>query len=266
MRAKENTGIDQDDKEGDMSRRLLKIDVDRVLDNVNVAEDARKPRAVKSSVTPRAKQIAAKVIELFNVHGASRLSINRVAAELGISAGNLHYHFRTNSDLYRVLFDILNEDVRAILTRPKMPMKLEDVVQHQIDIQRCLWRHRYFFRDLDYLMHSDEVIFVEFIQLQSWAVDQLVALQDFYRTNFNLRPMEPPNSGLEVAQNCWMMWISWIRWEAIANGHVVLDEPQLKEVFHRLAWHHFSLHMPFMSQRVGFAIANRLKKVLLAKA
>src|SRR5688500_10652092 len=157
----------------------MKFDVEEVLDRAKVPGYARTWRERPAKVSPRAEQIAQQAIELFNVHGASRLSINRLAAALGISPGNLHYHFRTNGDLYRTLFDILDADVRAILLRPKMPMRLDDIVDYQIEVQSCLWHHRYFFRDLDYLIHADPVIFSEFVRLQNWAIDQLASLNSF---------------------------------------------------------------------------------------
>jgi AcrR family transcriptional regulator len=248
-----------------MPRRSVRIDVERVLDQAQVSADARREAEAARSVTPRAEQLAVRAIAFFNQFGASRVSINQLAAALEMSPGNLHYHFRTNGDLYRTLFDRLNREIREILLRPHLPMTLDDIVQHQIDTQACLWRHRYFFRDLDYLVNSDETIFVEFLRLQDWAVGRLLELRDFYRVHFNLAPVEEPNTGIEVAQNTWMTWTSWIRWEAIANGRFSLTPRQQDEIFHRLAWHHFSLHGPYMSRHVAFAIARKLRQKLLTQ-
>src|SRR5205823_690267 len=141
-------------------------------------------KARSSGISKRAEEIAEQAIALFNVYGASRLSVNKVAEELGISPGNLHYHFRTNNDLFNTLFDMLNAEIREVLLRTQRPEDfkgLNDVILHQADVQRCLWRHRYFFRDLDFLIHLDEKIFVHFIDLQAWAIQQIVAHQEFYR-------------------------------------------------------------------------------------
>jgi AcrR family transcriptional regulator len=246
-----------------MRRQLLKIDVERVLDQAAVPAQARRERRLVPAVTPRGEQIAAQAIDYFNELGASRVSINQLAASLNMSPGNLRYHFRTNNDLYLTLFDILDSDIRNVLARPRLPMTLGQIVQHQIDIQAALWRHRYFFRDLDYLVNADPEIFVAFLRLQNWAVEQIVELQEFYQTNFNMRPVEPPNSSMEVAQNCWMMWTSWIRWEALANAKMALTERQTNEIFHRLTWHHFSLHGPYMSPKTAYAVADKLRRKLL---
>ena len=38
-------------------------------------------------------KIIAKAIDLFNIHGTKAISTNHIAKELGISPGNLYYHF-----------------------------------------------------------------------------------------------------------------------------------------------------------------------------
>lgn len=240
-----------------MNDNPARIDFERALDVADVPATLP-PRG---ALSPRAARIAAKAIELFNLHGASRISTNRVAAHLGLSPGNLHYHFRTNGDLFDALFGMMDADVREVMLRS--PESFEELIVHQIDVQRALWRHRYFFRDLDYIVHVDRAIFTGFLELQRWAIDRLIALQDFYRENFNLQPVPPPNSALEISQNCWIMWISWVRWEAIANGAAPLDERRLNIVLHRLTWHHFSLHMPLIAPGTGFAIKRKLAEMLL---
>lgn len=210
----------------------------------------------------RAEEIAEQAIDLFNIHGASRFSVSRVAERLNISAGNLHYHFRTNGDLFLKLFDILDSEVREVMLRPEMPMTFTDLIVHQIDVQRALWRHRYFFRDLDFIIHIDEIIFKKFLDLQLWSIGQIVRHQELYRKNFRLRPLTPPQTELDIARNCWMMWTSWVRWEAIAGGEEQLSGPSLDTVLHRLTWYHFSHHLPYVDPPTGMVIKDKLADLL----
>lgn len=41
---------------------------------------------------------------LFNLHGCSNVSANRIATECGISRGNLQYHFRKKEEIVQSIF------------------------------------------------------------------------------------------------------------------------------------------------------------------
>lgn len=230
--------------------------------DVEVPASIRNRRAGPRLASKRALEIAEQTIELFNRYGASRLSVSRVAEQLNISAGNLHYHFRTNSDLFLKLFDMLDRDVRAVMLRPQLPMTFTDLIIHQIDVQRCLWHHRYFFRDLDFIIHLDEDLFVNFLDLQQWSIDQIVRHQELYRLHFGLRPLVPPQTETDIARNCWMMWTSWVRWEAIAGGEKPLPAKTLDQVLHRLTWYHFSHHLPFIEPKTALVVKDKLAELL----
>jgi AcrR family transcriptional regulator len=45
-----------------------------------------------------------KARELFNAEGTARVSTNHIAAALGISPGNLYYHYRNKTEIVRALF------------------------------------------------------------------------------------------------------------------------------------------------------------------
>jgi len=53
------------------------------------------------------EKILSKALELFNEKGYNNITTRHIAAELAISAGNLHYHFKHSEDIIKILFDEL---------------------------------------------------------------------------------------------------------------------------------------------------------------
>ena len=60
-------------------------------------------------------KIIATAIDLFNVHGTKAISTNHIAKEMGISPGNLYYHFRSKNDIIRSISDNFSNELESAL-------------------------------------------------------------------------------------------------------------------------------------------------------
>ena len=54
-------------------------------------------------------------IKLFNKQGTNLVSTNHIAKEMGISPGNLYYHFRSKNDIIRSISDNFSNELGSIL-------------------------------------------------------------------------------------------------------------------------------------------------------
>lgn len=66
------------------------------------------------------EKIISKAIQLFNEKGYHMITTRHIAAELNISPGNLHYHFKHSEDIIKTIFSEL------ILDMDKMMNKLNE--------------------------------------------------------------------------------------------------------------------------------------------
>ena len=60
-------------------------------------------------------KIIATAIDLFNIHGTKAISTNHIAKEMGISPGNLYYHFRSKNDIIRSISDNFSNELASVL-------------------------------------------------------------------------------------------------------------------------------------------------------
>ena len=88
-------------------------------------------------------------LELFNARGEPNVTTNHIADELGISPGNLYYHYRNKDDIVEQLFARYEARMDQALLVPdgRLP-NLEDVWLQLHLVFECMWSFRFLYRDL----------------------------------------------------------------------------------------------------------------------
>jgi len=59
-------------------------------------------------------KIIAKAIEMYNISGITNVSSRDVSKELGISHGNLEYHFKNKTVLLNAIYEKMSEDISHV--------------------------------------------------------------------------------------------------------------------------------------------------------
>ena len=86
---------------------------------------------------------------MFNALGEPNVTTNHIADELGISPGNLYYHYRNKDDIVERLFARYEARMDQALLVPegRLP-NLEDVWLQLHLVFECMWTFRFLYRDL----------------------------------------------------------------------------------------------------------------------
>ncbi len=98
-------------------------------------------------------------LRLFNEQSERSVTTNHIAAALGMSPGNLYYHFRNKEAIIYELFlqyeqrtrDFLQVDAAAALT-------WEDILAYFRSIASNIWEYRFLHRDMEQLLNNDAVL------------------------------------------------------------------------------------------------------------
>ncbi|MGH8042034.1 MAG: TetR/AcrR family transcriptional regulator [Rudaea sp.] len=88
-------------------------------------------------------------LAMFNAQGEPNVTTNHIADELGISPGNLYYHYRNKDDIVERLFARYEELMDQALIAPEGRLPdLEDVWLQLHLVFECMWTYRFLYRDL----------------------------------------------------------------------------------------------------------------------
>jgi AcrR family transcriptional regulator len=99
-------------------------------------------------------KILETALELFNTSNTQAATTNHIAAAMGISPGNLHYHYKNREEiifsLYERMFDELFPDTSYI------PQTLQELNDQHKKFALISWKYRFFYRELLFLLSRDE--------------------------------------------------------------------------------------------------------------
>ena len=150
-------------------------------------------------------------IKLFNEQGFQNVPAMKIASHLGMSPGNLAYHFKSKNDIVLAVFPQLEAEIRTVI-KPGVALMPSEAARHQINIFRTLWRYRFFFNSLTTLLPGDPQLQAGFLSLQETFIASIRDLFDDLVQHKTMRLAGPSNTTM-LAQCCWMVWLSWLRTE-----------------------------------------------------
>ena len=135
----------------------------------------------EESRTRPARQTRNRILEvtlaLYNALGEPNVSTTLIATEVGISAGNLHYHFRKKDQLIGALLDQFVKEIEELLPPDNWrAADVEDAWFLLHVIFECIWKYRFLYRDLDDLLSRNRLLEVHFKQILAHKVKTAAAL------------------------------------------------------------------------------------------
>lgn len=114
--------------------------------------EVRNQKIAQGSVRTR-ERIIEQALVLFNEQGLGRTSLNQTALELGISSGNLHYHFKTRAHLISRLINRFDSEIQPLVDRHRGDIVgIDDFWLYiHLLLEVCL-RYRFILRDVDQIL------------------------------------------------------------------------------------------------------------------
>ena len=99
---------------------------------------------------------------LFNESNPQAITTNHIAKAMGISVGNLHYHYSNREEIIRLLYQKMREEMT--LSIEALPTILEELQEHQKSLIAIQWKYRFFFREILFLFARDSILKSSYIK------------------------------------------------------------------------------------------------------
>lgn len=185
-------------------------------------------------------------LDLFNDRGERNVTTNHIAAHLAISPGNLYYHFRNKSDIIYEIFLEYEKLVDFYLDIPEdRAMTLDDMAFYLESVFDGLWSYRFFHRDLEYLLDSDQRLREDYREFTNRC---LAAISRIFEKLAEAGIIEPQEEDLRSAMslNVWLVitnWMAFLKTAHAAEEPASLSLTELKQGIYQV----LTLELPYLT-------------------
>lgn len=202
-------------------------------------------------------RIVLEALRLFNENGFDFVSTNQISRELGISPGNLYYHFRNKEEIASELYSRMTDEVRANGSWDS-PVTSAGVARVYVVSLDIIQRFRFVFADSTTLMRASPAIASRHRKSLSWATDRLIALFEELRALGHFR--QPDLAGSSVgrcAATTAVVFVGWWQYLGAVHGERVAGRGDVGEGARQA----FSVVEPYLTDGFASEVASEIERI-----
>lgn len=191
-----------------------------------------------------AQRILEAALELFNRFGEPNVSTTLVAGELGISPGNLYYHYPAKDELINRLYEAYETELDELLHASEGVHDVEDAWFFMHSLFELIWRYRFLYRDLNDLLSKNRHLETQFqlvLKNKVRAMRALLAgLSRAGHLDIDMREVDA------LAQSMVVVLTYWLSYEYVRNPREALEPEHVQGALLRGAHHTLQLLAPYL--------------------
>jgi AcrR family transcriptional regulator len=130
--------------------------------------------------TKRRDLILATALQMFNEQGSHKVSTNHIAKTMGISPGNLYYHFRNKEHIIRELLARLIEGFDSLVqVRGEFKSGIDLIAETITATAELIYAYRFIYVELAALLARDEIFKAMYHDIKARRAKEFTTLFDF---------------------------------------------------------------------------------------
>ena len=199
---------------------------------------------VKKAPRRTAERILEVTLALFNRFGEPNVSTTLISAELGISPGNLYYHYPAKDELINSLFDRFERGLNELLNASDGVRDVEDAWFFMHTLFELIWQYRFFYRDLNDLLSKNRRLETHFQSVLKNKTRAVRALLDGMNRSgalvIDAREVEATATSMVVVLTYWLSF------EYVRDPRRALEPENAQSALLRGAQHVLNLLVPYL--------------------
>jgi AcrR family transcriptional regulator len=204
---------------------------------------------VKKAPRRTAERILEVALGLFNRFGEPNVSTTLISGELGISPGNLYYHYPAKDELINALYDRYERSLHELLGASDGVRDVEDAWFFLHSLFELICQYRFLYRDLNDLLSKNRRLETRFKAVLKHKARAMRALLDGMgqagALRIEAREMEATATSMVVVLTYWLSY------EYVLDPRHALEDGLAQGALLRGARHVLHLLAPYLeaSQR-----------------
>lgn len=191
-----------------------------------------------------AERILEVTLDLFNRFGEPNVSTTLISAEMGISPGNLYYHYPAKDELINALYTRYEQSITEILLASDDVRNVEDAWFFMHTLFERIWHHRFLYRDLSDLLSKNRRLEMQFQHMVRQKSRAIRAMLDAMGRAGSLRL---DARELDTTANCMVVVLTyWLNFEYVRDPRHALEPENAQTALLRGAAHVLNLLAPYM--------------------
>jgi len=191
-----------------------------------------------------AERILEVTLELFNRFGEPNVSTTLISAELGISPGNLYYHYPAKEELINSLFDRYEQALNELLNASDGVRNVEDAWFFMHTLFELIWQYRFLYRDLNDLLSKNRRLETHF----QWVLkNKARAVRSMLGGMGRAGAMALDSREVDATATSMVVLLTyWLSFEYVRNPRNALEPANAQSALMRGAHHVLSLLVPYL--------------------
>ena len=191
-----------------------------------------------------ADRILDAALVMFNRFGEPNVSTNAIAAELGMSPGNLHYHFASKDAITLALFERFEASLLPVLASAQEVRDVEHAWLFVHMLFERIWQQRFIYRNLNDLLAKSRAIELRLQRLLEAKGQSMSLLLAGLQHGGALRVSDAEAGAAAVTMVLLLNY--WLSFEYVRDPRHALEDEAQSAALRRGAFQTLSVLLPWL--------------------